>query len=260
METNGVSILKGWSITFAFVLAAIAFVPGVSGQQGTDATNEIQWLSRSAQVASQQGRYEDALRSYNQIATLSAAEPKMSSRAYFNIGNTYMLIKKFDLAVSAFQRAVAIDATFAEAYNNLGESLGELRQFPRALEAFTRASTLDPGLSKARYNMGVTYDRLGQLKYAEFIYRHLIRDKPEYALAYDGLAVSLSKSGRAGEAIPFHEKAISLNSRDGSYYYNLAISYLILGNQAKAREQEQRLRQIDPQIASRLASVLSKQR
>jgi tetratricopeptide (TPR) repeat protein len=239
---------------------AIAFVPGVSGQQGADATNEIQRLSRSAQVASQQGRYEDALRSYNQIATLSAAEPKMASRAYFNVGNTYMLMKKFDLAVSAFQRAVAIDSTSAEAYNNLGESLGELRQFPRALEAFTRASTLDPGLSKARYNMGVTYDRLGQQKYAEFIYRHLIRDKPEYALAYDGLAVCLSKSGRAGEAIPFHEKAISLNSRDGSYYYNLAISYLILGNEAKAREQEQRLRQIDPQIASRLASVLSKHR
>jgi len=136
--------------------------------------------------------------------------------------------------------------------------LGELRQYPRALEAFTRASALDPQLSKARYNMGVTYDRLGQLKYAEFIYRHLIQDKPEYSLAYDGLAVTLSKSGRAAEAIPFHEKAISLNPRDGSFYYNLAISYLIMGNQIKAREQEERLRQIDPQIAGRLASVINK--
>jgi tetratricopeptide (TPR) repeat protein len=239
---------------------ASAFVPGVSGQQSADANNEMQRLSRAAQVASQQGRYEDAIRSYNQIATLSGSEPKAASRAHFNVGNTYMQMKKFDLAVSAFQRAVAADSTFAEAYNNLGESLGELRQFPRALEAFTKASALDPGLSKARYNMGVTYDRLGQQKYAEFIYRHLIRDKPEYALAYDGLAVSLSKSGRAGEAIPFHEKAIELNSRDGSYYYNLAISYLILGNQTKAQEQQQRLRQIDPQIADRLASVLSKRR
>jgi tetratricopeptide (TPR) repeat protein len=72
--------------------------------------------------------------------------------------------------------------------------------------------------------------------------------------------VTLSKSGRAREAIGVHEKAIALNPRDGSFYFNLAISYLILGNQAKAQEQQQRLRQIDPQIASRLAGVLSKRR
>ena len=106
--------------------------------------------------------------------------------------------------------------------------------------------------------MGVTYDRLGQLKYAEFVYRHLIRDKPEYSLAYDGLAVSLSKSGRASEAIPFHQKAIALNPHDGSYYFNLAISYLILGDQAKALEQQEKLKQIDPEMASRLAGVIIK--
>lgn len=260
METNRVSIVRARAIIISLSLFATVLVPSAHGQRVENPTNEIQRLSRAAQVASQQGRHEDAIRSYNQIVALSGGDPKAAARAHFSVGNTYMQMKKFDLAVAAFQRAVGLDSTAAEAYNNLGESLGELRQFPRALEAFTRASTLDPALSKARYNMGVTYDRLGQQKYAEFIYRKLIRDKPEYALAYDGLAVSLSKSGRASEAIAFHEKAISLNSRDGSYYYNLAISYLILGNPAKAQEQQQRLRQIDPQIAGRLASVLSKRR
>jgi tetratricopeptide (TPR) repeat protein len=258
MKINRVAFLRNWSMTMACLLLIMTCVPVVFAQRSADSANEIQRLSRTAQVAAQQGRHEDALRLYNQIAALAASEPKIAARAHFNIGNTYMQLKKFDLAVSAFQRAVALDPALADAHNNMGESLGELRQYPRALESFTRASALDPQLSKARYNMGVTYDRLGQLKYAEFIYRHLIRDKPEYSLAYDGLAVTLSKSGRAAEAIPFHEKAISLNPRDGSFYYNLAISYLIMGNQIKAREQEERLRQIDPQVAGRLASVINK--
>jgi tetratricopeptide (TPR) repeat protein len=256
MESNRVSIFRVWTV----LLMAIVFVATALGQKSVDAVNEIQRLSRTAQVATQQGRSEDAIRIHNQIIALSGGDQKSASRAHFNIGNTYMQMKKFDLAVGAFQRAVALDATLAEAQNNMGESLGELRQYPRALEAFSKAAAIDPGLSKARYNMGVTYDRLGQMKYAEFIYRHLIRDKPEYSLAYDGLAVTLSKSGRAREAIGVHEKAIALNPRDGSFYFNLAISYLILGNQAKAQEQQQRLRQIDPQIASRLAGVLSKRR
>jgi len=260
MEIKPVSILKGWSSSVSFLVLAMALVPCALGQATQNSVNEIQRLSRAAQVARDQGRYDDAIRAYNQIAVIASGEPNVAARAQLSLGNTYMQMKKFDLAMGAFQRAISLDANLAEAHNNIGEALGEQRQYPRALEAFTRASTLDPGLSKARYNMGITYDRLGQLKYAEFIYRHLIRDKPEYSLAYDGLAVTLSKSGRGHEAIAFHEKAIALNPRDASYYYNLAISYLLLGNRAKAEEQQQRLRQIDPQIAARLADVINKRR
>src|SRR2546421_1931946 len=114
-----------------------------------------------------------------------------------------------------------------------------------ALRSFQQAVALDGGFVKARYNMGVTYDRLGQMKYAEFVYRILIRDYPQFALAYDSLAVSLSKSARAREAIPFHEKAISLNPNDPSFYYNFAVSYLILGDVRKAQAQQQMLRNLD---------------
>src|SRR4029434_4666652 len=97
---------------------------------------------------------------------------------------------------------------------------GELKQYPAALKAFQQAIALDSGLVKARYNMGVTYEKMGQLRYAEFVYRILIRDHPDFALAYDGMAVTLSKSSRGREAIPFHQKAISLSPKDPSFYYN----------------------------------------
>ena len=96
-------------------------------------------------------------------------------------------------------------------------------------------------------------------RYSEFVFRNLIKSYPQYSLGYDGLAVTLSKAGRAKEAIVFHEKAIALNPGEPSYYYNYAISYLMMGNTAKAIEQQEKLKAIDPAIAERLASVIVKQ-
>jgi len=99
---------------------------------------------------------------------------------------------------------------------------------------------------------------MGRPKYAEFVFRILVRDFPDYALAYDSLAVALSKSGRAREAITFHEKAIRLAPKDASFYYNYAISYLVLGDMRRAQEQQQKVREIDPAMAEHLAMVIAK--
>src|SRR6267143_1018043 len=213
-----------------------------TAQTIADNAREAQRLTRVAQVAQQQGRNDDAIKAYETIALVAKTSPRIAAAALLSAGNIYMKLGRFEQAVTAFRRSITLDANSAEAQNNLGEALGELRQYPRALEAFQQAVALDNGFVKARYNMGVTYDRLGQLKYAEFVYRILIRDHSDFALAYDSMAVTLSKSGRAREAIPFHERAISLNPNDASFYYNFAVSYLILGDVKNAREQQQKLR------------------
>jgi len=226
--------------------------------QTSDDIRESQRLTRVALVAQQQGRLDDAVRAYQTIAVVTKGSPTIAASAQLSAGNIYMRLGKYEEAAAAFRRSVALDAHSAEAQNNLGEALGELKQFQRALEAFQRAITIDSRFLKARYNLGVTYDRLGQLKYAEFVYRILIRDFPDFVLAYDSLAVTLSKSGRARSAIAFHEKAISLDAKEPFFYYNLAVSYLVLGDLKKAREQQQRLRNLDPAMAEHLALVISR--
>jgi tetratricopeptide (TPR) repeat protein len=228
------------------------------GQPSGDAVKETQRLTRVAQVAEQQGRYNDAIKAYQTIAVVAKASPRIAAGALVNAGNLYMSVGKFDLAAASFRDSLALDGSSAVAQNSLGEALGELKQYQRALEAFQRAVALDGALVKARYNMGVTYDRLGQLKYAEFWYRILIRDHPDFPLAYDSLAVTLSKSGRGREAIPLHQKAINLNPKDPSFYYNFAVSYLVLGDAKQAQEQQQRLRALDPAMAERLGAVIAR--
>jgi tetratricopeptide (TPR) repeat protein len=224
----------------------------------TATTNDPQQLLLAGQAAHDQGRFEDAIRIYNRVIALSANQPRVSATANLRIGNAYMAQGKFANAQVAFERAVALNPADAESYNNLGEALGELKQYQRALEAFTRATTLDTKLLKAKYNQAVSYDRMGNFRYSEFVFRNLIKTNPNYSLAYDGLAVTLSKAGRAKEAIAFHEKAISLDPAEPSYYYNCAISYLMLKDTAKALEQQEKLKTIAPAVADRLASVIIK--
>jgi len=239
-----------------FLLMA-ASVSAASQTPG-DAVKEAQRLTRVAQTAQQQGRYEDAIKAYETIGIIAKGSPQIAASALLNAGNIYMGGGRFAQAASAYKASLTLDPNSAEAQNNLGEALGELKQYKPALGAFQQAVALDGAFVKARYNMGVTYDKLGQLKYAEFVYRILIRDHPDFPLAYDSLGVALSKSGRAREAIPFHQKAISLNPRDPSFYFNSAISYLMLGDLKNAREQQQQLQKLDPLAAQRLATIIGK--
>jgi protein O-GlcNAc transferase len=163
-----------------------------------------------AKAAQEEGHYDDAIRTYREVVALTKDSPKNAALAYFNAGILYLRFKKYEDAVNVFRQSLLLDPNSAEANNNLGEALVSLKQYPLAVAAFQRAVALDGNLLIAQFNMGLTYSQMGQLKYAEFIYKILIRDHPDYALGYDGMVVTLAKSGRAREAIPLHEKAISL--------------------------------------------------
>jgi tetratricopeptide (TPR) repeat protein len=242
------------------IISCLILVTSTSAlaQAPSDTVKEAQRLARVAQVAQQEGRYDDAIRAYETITVVARSSPKTAASAFLNIGNLYMAQRKYEEASKSFRRSISLDPNSAEAQNNLGETQGELKQYTPALEAFQKAIALDRTFVKARYNMGVIYDHMGRPKYAEFVFRILIRDFPDYALAYDSLAVALSKSGRAREAIHLHEKAISLEPQDASFYYNFAISYLVLGDTRRAQEQQQRVRQLDPAMAEHLAMVIAK--
>ncbi len=256
MKTPERAIQK-WLIGLALGLLSTAW-GGAFAQQPAQVAREAQLLLDTGQTAQEQGRYDDALRSFSKVIVLSALSPKTAALAQLKTGNVYMVQRKFDAAAASFQRAISLDPGYALGHNNFGEALGELRQYNRALESFNKAIALDAKLVRARYNIGITYGRLGNLKYAEFVFRLLVRDRPDYDLGLDGLAVTLAKSGRANEAIPFHQKAISLNPQEPSYYYNLGLSYLIAGDTGRALEQQKKLQVLAPEVAERLASVIVK--
>ncbi|MGI8835625.1 MAG: tetratricopeptide repeat protein [Pyrinomonadaceae bacterium] len=188
------------------VLATLLIAGTSAFPQATDPANEVARLFLAAKTAQEEGKYDDAILAYRQVVALSKDSPKNSALAYFNAGIIYLRFQKYAEAANAFQQSILLDPNSAESHNNLGESLAFQKKFPQAIAAFQRANQLDKNLLIAQFNMGLTYTRMGQLKYAEFVFKVLVRDHPDYALGYDGMAVTLSKSGRTSEAIPLHER------------------------------------------------------
>ena len=242
-------------LALIFILVVVA---GVDAQKQSASANEVERLMSIATTAQEEGHYDEAILAYRKVVALSKESPKNAALAYFNAGTIYLQFKKYDEAANAFQKSILLEPNSAEAYNNLGEALASLKKYSQAVAAFQRAIALDHNLLIAQFNMGLAYGQMDQLKYAEFVYKVLNRDHPNYALGYDGMAVTLAKSGRAREAIPLHEKAISLSPDSPAFYYNFGISYLVLGNTERALEQKEKLLQLDPLAANRLAILIAK--
>src|ERR1051325_1338601 len=246
-----------WQTLMLGFFLVLAYNSMASAQDTSDAHREAQRLTRVAQVAEQQRRYEDAIKAYQTISVIAKDSPKTAASALFGAGKVYLAIGRFTEAATAFRASLSLAADSAEAQNNLGEALGQLGKYREALAAFQQAVALDGTFVRSRYNMGVTYEKLGQLKYAEFVYRILIRDHPDFPLAYDSLGVTLSKSGRAREAIALHQRAIALNPNDPTFHYNAAVSYLMLGDVKNAQEQKRQVEQFDPAMAEHLAVMIA---
>src|SRR6266496_245440 len=114
---NKVAIIAG---SLLLACSAAAYSQAIS-----DPVKEAQRLTRVAQVAQQQGRYDDAIKAYETIGVIAKSSPKIAA------------------AARSFRASLSLDPSSAEAQNNLGEALGELKQYQSALGAFQQAVSLD---------------------------------------------------------------------------------------------------------------------
>ena len=77
-----------------------------------------------------------------------------------NLGLAYAAVDRFDDAIAAHRRAIAIHPS-ARAYTNVGLSLLELHRHDDAIAAYDQALALDPGFPHARWNRSITRLALG---------------------------------------------------------------------------------------------------
>src|ERR1700686_2070194 len=88
-------------------LALLCSVGLASAQDSSDAIKEAQRLTRVAQSAEQQGRYDDAIKAYQTIAVVARSSPKLAAAALLNAGNLHMSIGKFEAAAHPFRDSLA---------------------------------------------------------------------------------------------------------------------------------------------------------
>lgn len=80
------------------------------------------------------------------------------SGPHTNLGILYAQANRRSDAMSAFSRAIELNAGNVVAHNWLGTLHREAGNYPRAREAFEKALAIDPNYAAARLNLGLLYD------------------------------------------------------------------------------------------------------
>lgn len=172
-----------------------------------------------------QGQFKHALK---QAENLLQKFPKSS--LLFNIqGVVLQSLRKYELSVDAFKRALVIDPSHAATYFNMGISLQEQEQLEEAIKAYAKALAIKPDYADAYINMGNALKDQGQLEESIEAYNKALAIKPNLAQAYSNMGIALKEQGRLEESIEAYRKAIAIKP-------DLAHAYNNIGNALKEQD------------------------
>jgi tetratricopeptide (TPR) repeat protein len=124
---------------------------------------------------------------------------------------------------AALQAAVAADPQFEAAYFNLGVTNNALGDFPAAIEAMKRALSL----------------------------------RGDWVIALNQMAVAFRGIDDMASALSYLQRATTLDNSNLFGLYSLGEVYYLTGNTREARRIQNRLKAMDPVLATRLDNVLS---
>ena len=104
--------------------------------------------------------------------------PKECSKCAISIktdGDIALAQNSLDEAIKNYKKAVFVEPKFAEAWVNLGNAYGLKSEYNNALSAFDKAIAIDPVYGKALYGKAITLRNLGNLKAAMEIANTILR-------------------------------------------------------------------------------------
>jgi tetratricopeptide (TPR) repeat protein len=132
--------------------------------------------------------------------------------------------ERWESAVEAYERVIAIDPVYAAAWNNLGLLQHRMGHYERAGECYRAALDADETCCQAAFNLGSLYEDLGDFPSSIHWYRRALELEPDYADAHFNLAGVLGKAGRSDSAAVHWRRYLELDL--GSPWAQIARSHL----------------------------------
>jgi len=152
-----------------------------------------------------------------------AADP-LQALTLMRQGSVLMQQGRYDEAIKVFEQANQISPNNATIHNMLGMCSLRLGTFDEALASFESALRIIPGFTDARNNRGVTYLALGQYHLAEVDFIAVLGDAtyPHRKQVYFNLGLTYLQRDQLGAAEDNFRKAIVLPNPVVEAYINLA--------------------------------------
>lgn len=200
----------------------------ISGLEGSAYCADVSEAQRAYQAGMQALSSTQAFAEFQRAIAL---EPSFAE-AHYQLGLLYGQQSQWKPAVQAFQMAIEIDADFADAHCRLGEAyLVGLGQAKAAISPLERALQVQPDLPRARRLLGTAYLRQNRLDDAIRQLKQTSDTESRYLL---GLAYF--QKGDFAQAMPHFEAVIQRAKRHAKAHFNLGNCYLRTGEIAKGRQ------------------------
>ena len=129
-----------------------------------------------------------------------------------------------------FSDALKINAINAIVYNNRGTVLQELKRFEEALTSYDRAIELKSDYADAYSNRGNSLIKLKRVEEALSSYETAIEIKSDYAEAYLNRGLALIELKRFVETLASYDKAIEIKGDYADAYWNKSNALLLMGD------------------------------
>lgn len=155
-----------------------------------------------------------------------SANPKQDEiRQLLHQGDQYRDSGLPDKAVEQYEKALAIDETFADTYPRLGYALVKLGNYERAVKVYSRYAELDPQNCTARSSVGFAYLGQGLTDQAVKAYEEALKLCPDDPSAYSNLGIAYEQANYPLEAIEAYRHAVELKPDDLAGYEKLGKLY-----------------------------------
>jgi tetratricopeptide (TPR) repeat protein len=181
---------------------------------------------------------------------------------YNNLSNAYDKQGRVNEAISAAQKAIAVDPSYGIAHYNLGNLYARQGNFALARKHFEEAQRIYPNYADVRSNLGQVLAESGDVQAAMQQFRNAIELNPSVSRAHLNLGVLLAKQGDLTEAIAPLQRAAELNPGSAESRYYLGSVYAAQGKYGEALIWFEDALRIEPEFAQAhqsLAQILVSQ-
>ena len=233
---------------------------------------DFRWIYLLGKLDQQEGRFEDAIRSYQLARTLRPGYVAV----LVNLGNSLVELNRLSEAGESFSAALAIDAEDPAAHYGLGQIAVAQRNYAEAVKHFERTLARVPGATRVHYALAMAYRGLGD---TEKVKAHLAQQGTVGVRVSDPLFDSLQnliegerlflargkvafEAKRYADAVAEFRKAVAAKPDSVAARINFGAALTQVGDLDGAAEQFQVAIRIEPDKGNahyNLAVILARQ-
>jgi tetratricopeptide (TPR) repeat protein len=214
---------------FFAILALIAYIALAAGPgpaMAETGAERSMLLVRQGGAALLRGKYERAIRAYDEALGYEKLSPVRKASIYSDRGVALWRLRRAEQALGDFDKAIELNPQFPQVYNNKGNALLELDRKLDAISAYGKAIELAPSYGVAYNNRGNARLEAGETEEAIEDFSAAIRYLPINAVPYNGRGRAHLKAGRSFAALRDFSRAVRLNRNYGMVFLSRARAYV----------------------------------